>query len=146
MSASTQTAPATGSSSPPAASRGSTAAKLALLLLRGRTVVVLVALIIVFGSISSDYLSHSNLILMTKHVSVNAILAIGVTFVILTGGIDLSVGSIAGLSSMIVGGLLYSGVTLPGGGVVYLSVVVVILVGLLVGCFVGSVNGILITK
>ena len=33
---------------------------------------------------------------MTKHVSVNAILAIGVTFVILTGGIDLSVGSIAG--------------------------------------------------
>ena len=45
---------------------------------------------------------------MTKHVAINAILAIGVTFVILTGGIDLSVGSIAGLSSMIVGGLLFA--------------------------------------
>ena len=83
---------------------------------------------------------------MTKHVAVNAILAIGVTFVILTGGIDLSVGSIAGLSSMVVGGLLFSGLTLPGGGVLYLSVVAVVVVGILVGCFVGSVNGILITK
>ena len=44
---------------------------------------------------------------MTKHVAINAILAIGVTFVILTGGIDLSVGSIAGLASMVVGGLLF---------------------------------------
>ena len=49
---------------------------------------------------------------MTKHVSVNAILAIGVTFVILTGGIDLSVGSIAGLASMVAGVLLYKGLPL----------------------------------
>ncbi|MFL6078423.1 MAG: ABC transporter permease [Ornithinibacter sp.] len=130
----------------PGSSRGDQLAKLGLLLLRGRTVVVLVLLIILFGTISSDYLTSSNLIVMTKHVAINAILAIGVTFVILTGGIDLSVGSIAGLSSMIVGGLLFSGLPLPGGGVVYLSVVVVILVGILVGCFVGWVNGSLITK
>ncbi|MFL6176786.1 MAG: ABC transporter permease [Ornithinibacter sp.] len=130
----------------PGSSRGDQLAKLGLLLLRGRTVVVLVLLIILFGTISSDYLTSSNLIVMTKHVAINAILAIGVTFVILTGGIDLSVGSIAGLSSMIVGGLLFSGLPLPGGGVVYLSVVVVILVGILVGCFVGWVNGSLITR
>jgi len=57
-----------------------------LLLLRGRTLIFLLLLVIVFGLVSSDYLTQSNLILMTKHVSVNAILAIGVTFVILTGG------------------------------------------------------------
>ncbi len=134
------------STEPGGSSRGAALARLGLLLLRGRTLVVLVLLIILFSTISQDYLTSSNLIVMTKHVAINAILAIGVTFVILTGGIDLSVGSIAGLSSMVVGGLLFSGLTLPGGGVVYLSVVVVVLVGILVGCFVGSVNGILITK
>jgi erythritol transport system permease protein len=131
---------------PEGSSRGDTFARVGLLLLRGRTLVVLVLLIILFGTISQDYLTSCNVIVMTKHVAINAILAIGVTFVILTGGIDLSVGSIAGLSSMIVGGLLYSGVSLPGGGVLYLSVIVVVLIGLLVGCFVGAVNGILITK
>ena len=46
-------------------------------------------LVAVFSLISDDYLTQSNLILMTKHVSITALLAIGVTFVILTGGIDL---------------------------------------------------------
>ena len=144
MSVETDAAPA----APPPETKGRSmsAGQVALWLLRGRTLIVLILLIIVFSLISSDYLTHSNLISMTKHVSVNAILAIGVTFVILTGGIDLSVGSVAGLSSMIVGGLLFAGLTLPGGGVLYLSVIAVIVVGLLVGCFVGWVNGTLITK
>ena len=43
---------------------------------------------------------------MTKHVAINAILAIGMLIVILTGGIDLSVGSIVGLSGMVAGVLL----------------------------------------
>ena len=140
---------AAGAPAPPepqARGGGDQAAKVGLLLLRGRTLVVLVLLIILFGSISQDYLTSGNLLVMTKHVAINAILAIGVTFVILTGGIDLSVGSVAGLSSMIVGGLLFSGLALPGGGVLYLSVLAVILVGILVGCFIGWVNGTLITK
>lgn len=141
------TAPASTPATPPEQRRtGDSLARAALLLLRGRTVVVLVLLIILFGTISQDYLTSSNLIVMTKHVAINAILAIGVTFVILTGGIDLSVGSIAGLSSMVVGGLLFAGLGMPGGGTLYLSVGVVILVGILVGCLVGWVNGILITK
>jgi erythritol transport system permease protein len=128
------------------ARRGFSAADAGLLLLRGRTVVVLILLIILFSAISSDYLSSSNLILMTKHVAINAILAIGVTFVILTGGIDLSVGSVAGLSSMIAGGLLYEGLGLPGGGTAWFSVPMVILIGILVGAAVGVVNGVLVTK
>jgi len=121
-------------------------ARVALLLLRGRTLIVLVLLVIVFGLISDQYLTQSNLIVMTKHVSINAILAIGVTFVILTGGIDLSVGSIAGLASMIAGGLLFSGLPWFGGGTIYFSTVVVVLIGILVGALVGGVNGVIITR
>jgi erythritol transport system permease protein len=119
--------------------------QVALWLLRGRTLIVLILLIAVFSVISADYMTQSNLISMTKHVSVNAILAIGVTFVILTGGIDLSVGAIAGLASMVAGLLLYRGVPIMG-GVLWLSVVVVILISLGVGAGVGAVNGLIITR
>jgi erythritol transport system permease protein len=145
MSADTGVAPSTAAQPPPTA-KGSSAARIALLLLRGRTLIVLAILVIFFGAISPEYLSQSNLILMTKHVSVNAILAIGVTFVILTGGIDLSVGSIAGLSSMIAGGLLFEGLAWFGGGEVFFSAAVVILIGIVFGALVGAVNGVLITR
>ncbi|HWM59755.1 MAG TPA: ABC transporter permease [Pseudonocardia sp.] len=131
---------------PPAPPRAGRGARIGLLLLKGRTLLVLVLLVIVFASIAPEYLSQSNLILMTKHVSINAILAIGVTFVILTGGIDLSVGSIAGLSSMIAGGLLFDGLDLFGGGHLFFSAAVVILIGMLVGAAVGALNGAIITR
>ena len=120
--------------------------RLAMLLLQGRTLIVLVALVIMFSLISSDYLTASNLLLMIKHVSINALLAIGVTFVILTGGIDLSVGSIAGLAGMISGGLLYEGLGLPGGSTVWFSAIMVVAIGILVGVAVGAINGLLVTK
>jgi erythritol transport system permease protein len=148
MSADTDVA-STAPTSPPPASGGSSGRRarlaLLLLLLRGRTLIVLVILVIVFGAISAQYLSQSNLILMTKHVSINAILAIGVTFVILTGGIDLSVGSIAGLSSMIAGGLLFEGLGI-GDGKLWFSAAMVILIGIVVGALIGAVNGIVITR
>jgi len=100
---------------------------------------------LIFSALSPAYLSHSNLVLMTKHVSINAILAIGVTFVILTGGIDLSVGSIAGLAGIISGGLLYKGLNIFG-YTVFFSAIVVILIGILVGTAVGAVNGLVITR
>lgn len=121
-------------------------ARIAMVLLQGRTLIVLVVLIIVFSALSSDYLTTSNLLLMSKHASITALLAIGVTFVILTGGIDLSVGSIAGLAGMISGGLLYEGLKLPGGSTVWFSTVMVILIGILVGAAVGAVNGVLVTR
>jgi len=121
------------------------AGQVALWLLRGRTLIVLVVLIIVFSLISGDYLTQSNIISMTKHVSVNAILAIGVTFVIITGGIDLSVGSIAGLASMVAGFLLFRGLPMFGGSL-WFSVGLVILLALGVGAGVGAVNGIIVTR
>ena len=53
------------------------------------------------------------IVLMSKHVALNAFLAIGMTFVIITGGIDLSVGSIVGLCGMVAGGLILHGIDLP---------------------------------
>ncbi|MES9539597.1 ABC transporter permease [Actinomadura sp. NPDC000600] len=125
---------------------GGRGTRLALALLQGRTLIVLVALVIMFSLISRDYLTTSNLLLMSKHVSITALLAIGVTFVILTGGIDLSVGSIAGLAGMISGGLLYEGLKLPGGDTVWFSTVMVVAIGILVGAAVGAVNGLLVTR
>jgi erythritol transport system permease protein len=74
-------------------------------------------------------------------------MAIGETFVILSAGIDLSVGSVAGLSGMIAGGLLNNGLILhPFGVVIWFNVPLVILIGLGVGAAAGSVNGLVITK
>jgi len=147
MTAYTDVPASTGSGKPsPSQREGRPLAKAALLLLRGRTLIVLAILVVVFSAISSDYLTQSNLVLMTKHVSVNAILAIGVTFVILTGGIDLSVGSIAGFASMISGGLLFQGLGWFGGGKVFFSAAVVILIGIAVGAVIGWINGIVITR
>jgi len=121
--------------------------RVGMLLLRLRALIALIVLIIVFSFLSPSYLTAGNLIVMTRHVAINAILAIGQTFVILTGGIDLSVGSIAGITGMISGGLLDQGLALPiFGVVVFFSVPVVIAIGLLVGIVFGGVNGLAITR
>lgn len=126
--------------------RGQRSKQAITLLLRARTLIVLGVVVAIFTVVSPSYLTTTNLILMTQHASINAILGIGVTFVILTGGIDLSVGSVAGLVGMIAGGLLYEGLPWPGGTAIFFSVAVVILIGLLVGAGVGAVNGLLITR
>jgi erythritol transport system permease protein len=83
---------------------------------------------------------------MSKHVALNAFLAMGMTFVIITGGIDLSVGSIVGLCGMVAGGLILNGLDLPNGYTVYFNVVEVILITLGVGVLAGVINGLLITR
>ncbi len=118
-----------------------------ILIFRFRTLIVLLFLTIIFGYLSPVYLTTENLIIMSKHVAINAIIAVGMTFVILTGGIDLSVGSIVGLTAMISGGLIAEGLVLKFAGVaIFFQAFVVILVGLLLGALVGYFNGILITK
>lgn len=114
-----------------------------------RAFIALLILIVVFASMSDAFLSGSNLLTMTRHVAYNAILALGMLLVILTGGIDLSVGSIVGLSG-IVAGVMLDGVGLGIGDLfnvnAYPSVLVVVLVALLVGTAVGWLNGMLVTR
>jgi erythritol transport system permease protein len=109
-----------------------------------------IALFLLFGffaTVNDSFLATGNLVILTKQVAINAILGIGMTFVILTGGIDLSVGSIVGLAGMIAGGLINEGLILPMFGVVvYFNVWIVILLALIVGMLVGLANGIIITR
>ena len=74
-----------------------------LLLLKARTFVALILVLGYFSFAAPNFLSAENAVLVTKHVAINAFLAIGMTFVIITGGIDLSVGSLVGLTAMAAG-------------------------------------------
>ena len=91
----------------------------------------LVLLCIVLSFLSERFLTFSNFLNIFKQSSVLAILAIGMTFVILTGGIDLSVGSILALVGVITASLLAGGH----------NMMVAIMVGLIVGLVFGLANG-----
>ena len=112
-----------------------------VLLLKLRAVLVLVALLIMFSVLTPSFLTANNLSILAKHVAISALLAVGMTFVVLAGGIDLSVGSVAGLSGMVAGGLLTIGFYgHPSGAAV------AVLVALLVSCLVGLLNGMMVTR
>lgn len=116
------------------------------MMVEGRALIALLLIVIVFASLSPHYLSPDNLIIMTRHVAMNAILAIGMLMVILNGGIDLSVGSTVGLSG-VVAGMLLDGLQISSLNVLaYPSVWVVILISLAVGTLVGYVNGVLVSR
>jgi len=124
-----------------------TEAGLGTLLFRLRALLALFVLVVIFSLLSPAFLTSSNLVILVKHVAINALLAIGMTFVILTGGIDLSVGSVAGLAGMVAGGLISEGLVLETFGVkVYFHVWLVVVIALLAGMLVGAVNGILVTR
>ena len=126
----------------PQAARGSSAAGI---LFRLRALIVLVAVAAAFAALSPAFLTAGNLTILVKHVAINAILAVGMTFVILSAGIDLSVGSVAGLAGIIAGGLIHSGLILRSlGAVVYFNTGMVIVIAMLAGALVGCVNGALV--
>lgn len=117
------------------------------LLIQLRAFIALILLIVFFAAVSEPFTRESNQIILAKQVAINAILGIGMTFVILTGGIDLSVGAIVGLTGMIAGGLINDGLVLePLNRVIYFNVWVVGLISILAGMLVGLINGILITR
>ncbi len=116
-----------------------------LFVLRARAIFVLLALLILFSVLAPSFLTANNLSILSKHVAISAILAIGMTFVVLTGGIDLSVGSVAGLGGMVAGYVLTQGISL-GGTVRYPSVFVAVFVTLAVCLVVGLLNGWLVAK
>lgn len=118
-----------------------------LILIKLRTFIALFILLVVFSILSPNFMTIENLVIMSKHVAINAILVLGMTFVILTGGIDLSVGAVVGFSGMISGGLIYEGLVLNFFGVtVYFCVPVVMLIAVTIGTLVGLINGLLITR
>jgi erythritol transport system permease protein len=127
--------------------RGLTWTDVQQFLLRGRAFIALILVLVVFTSMSPQFVSTGNIVIMSKHVAINALLAIGVTFVILTGGIDLSVGSIVGLTAMIAGGLINEGLRVPQLGIIlYPHTWMIIVISLAVGTLMGLVSGLIITR
>ena len=116
-----------------------------LFIFKARALVVLVALLVLFSWLAPAFLTANNFQILTKHVAIAAILAIGMTFVVLTGGIDLSVGSVAGLAGMMVGYLLTQGIPIAGRPH-YLPLMACVLIAIAISLLVGLLNGWLVAN
>lgn len=113
-------------------------------LLEGRAFFALIAIIVVFSILSPNYATVSNFLIMANHVAIFGLLAIGMLLVILNGGIDLSVGSVLGLTGVFAG-FLMQGVEVESAGVIlYPPVWAVVVMTLALGASVGVANGILV--
>ena len=102
----------------------------------GGIIIAILTMMIIFTIINPIYLSTDNLIDIIKQSTINGLLAIGITLVIITAGIDLSVGSIFAIVIVSVGKILNVGV----------NPIIAVTIGLIIGFLLGVINGILITK
>ncbi|MFO8042566.1 MAG: ribose ABC transporter permease [Alkalispirochaeta sp.] len=99
-------------------------------------IIAFVLVCVVMWALTPHFLTPNNLLNVVRQSSIIGVMAVGVTFVILSGGIDLSVGSVMAVSGMIAAGTMQN-----GGGIL-----VGIVVALGVGIAAGLVNGLLVTK
>ena len=98
------------------------------------TVAGLVGLCLLLWILTPHFLTVSNLLNVLEQTSINAVIAVGMTFVILSGGIDLSVGSVLALSGVVMAALLHQGTAVP----------LAIAGGLAIGFGFGALNGVAI--
>ncbi len=98
------------------------------------TLLGLVILCVIFASLTDVFITKQNLINILQQSSINACIAIGMTLVIISGGIDLSVGPVAALSAVLSAALLVAGY----------PIAVAVAAALLIGMLCGAMNGALI--
>jgi len=98
-------------------------------------IISLVALFVFFSLMSDRFFSQSNITNILVQSAINGTVALGMTMVIITGGIDLSVGSIVAIVSMISAKLMVAGVPIP----------VVLCIAILLGLACGTLNGLIIS-
>lgn len=96
----------------------------------------LLVIIVALAILSPNFLTMDNLMNVFRQVSINALIAFGMTFVILTGGIDLSVGSILALSSALTAGFMVGG----------MNSILAMFIGILLGALMGAANGVAVAK
>lgn len=96
----------------------------------------LIILVAIVSILNPAFLEPLNILNLLRQISINTLIAFGMTFVILTGGIDLSVGAILALSSALTAGFIVSG----------MDPILAIIVGCIIGAVLGMINGLLITK
>lgn len=116
-------------------------------LARFRSLLALALLVIALSVLSDRFLTPGNGWNILRQISVNLCLSIGMTLVILSGGIDLSCGAVLALAGAVAAGLLKQGAALPALGVsLEFTTSGAILAGLVVGSALGWVNGFAITR
>jgi fructose transport system permease protein len=115
--------------------------------------IILIVSILAFGAIANNFMTASTLSLILKQVTVTGIVAIAQTIIILTAGIDLSVGAILVISAMVMGRLATLGVTfiIPFTSIELVTipampVFLAIPFGIATGTLMGVINGLLVTK
>lgn len=96
----------------------------------------LLALIIVFTILADNFLSVSNFLNIFQQAAINLCVAVGMTCVIITGGIDLSVGSTMALTGMVMALLMEGG----------MHPIIAVLIGIIIGVVLGAINGVLVAK
>lgn len=96
----------------------------------------LLLIVVVITILEPSFMTTTNVLNVLRQVSISALIAFGMTFIILTGGIDLSVGSTLALTGAIAASMLASG----------MDPVFVMLVTLLLGAVLGMINGVIIAK
>lgn len=106
------------------------------LLFKYKSLIGLILLCVVISFVTPRFLTVTNILNVFTQVSVNAIIAVGMCFVILTGGIDLSVGSTLAITGAVAASLVKSNTN------VLLAVIIALIIGALIGLF----NGILVSK
>ena len=129
--------PTTGTTAPPAeaAPRSTAGSLLGRLPLReGGTLLGLLLIGVVFSLLTADFLSVPNLVNVLQQSSINACVALGMTLVIISGGIDLSVGPVAAISAVISATMMVAKVPIP----------LAVATGLFLGLACGAVNGALV--
>lgn len=105
--------------------------------MRGSGILLALVILLVIGALLSPFfLQPANLLNVARQVAIIGILGIGMTFVILTAGIDLSVGSIVGFVAIVAAMLLSGGTPWP----------LALLAGLAAGALIGGINGLGIVK
>ncbi len=116
-------------------------------LARFQSLLALVVMVVALSVASEQFLTVPNLRNILLQISVNLCLSIGMTLVILTGGIDLSVGAILGLAGAVAAGLLKNGLALKWLGVqLQFTVFGAIIAGIIIGLILGLFNGLAITR
>lgn len=110
--------------------------KSALFLDKFRVLIIFILLLFIASMVSDVFFTLTNLMNVFRQVSIVGIIAVGMTLVILTGGIDLSVGSVMAVTGAVAAGILTAGLPLPA----------VIILTLLAGLLIGAFNGVVIAK
>lgn len=105
-------------------------------IIKFRTVLILLVLVIVFGVIKPIFLNPINIMNMLKRMSYTAIPAFGMTFIMVLGGLDISIGSIAAVAGVVMAMMLKGGV----------PIIPAVLICLVIGMIFGLANGVISVK